>query len=225
MASAWFYTRDGKRFGPCSSHELRELARTGHLSPEDLIWKEGMKEWQRAGDAKALFPPSLMPPPTPPSHRSPPNTNAANSTHASPLPPITTDVGTTAHASSRPSVGDIARGCLALVFAGGLMVGAVGTCFNLVKTPSLRVYDSLDELYPLIGGESPYFSKRGGATEEEVVAVLGKPAHMHSGGTLQGGVDDEVWTYYDKIRHKATGKLRGIEVHFRKGIVCQLDLR
>jgi hypothetical protein len=81
MASAWFFQRNGKQSGPCSSEELKVLARTGNLSPEDSIWKEGMKEWQRAGDAKGLFPTGRTPdskpplpltPPPPPKEAAPP---------------------------------------------------------------------------------------------------------------------------------------------------------
>jgi hypothetical protein len=56
MASAWFYARNGNRFGPLTSQQIRELACTGKISPEDLLWKEGMREWQKAGDARGLFP-------------------------------------------------------------------------------------------------------------------------------------------------------------------------
>jgi hypothetical protein len=66
MTVAWHYSRDGKKHGPVSSPELQSLARKGLLNPEDLVWKEGMESWQKAGQLKGLFPtvaaaPPLMP--------------------------------------------------------------------------------------------------------------------------------------------------------------------
>jgi hypothetical protein len=68
-----------------------------------------------------------------------------------------------------------------------------------------------------------------GKSQKEVVAVLGKPDSVFPHGTLSrdrwgNNPDDEVWTYYDKVKHEATGKLMGIEVHFRKGNVLQVEI-
>ena len=53
------------------TRDLQELARTGKLQPDDLIWKEGMKEWVPADKTTGLFPdrPEASPPPIPESHR------------------------------------------------------------------------------------------------------------------------------------------------------------
>lgn len=57
MASEWYYTSNGKQApGPVSSSQLRELAATGRLLPTDLVWKEGMENWEPAGSIKSLFP-------------------------------------------------------------------------------------------------------------------------------------------------------------------------
>ena len=65
--SQWYYSRNGEKFGPLSSEQLKQLAASGQLFPTDLIWKEGMKEWQPAVKVKGLFPePSETPPPPPP---------------------------------------------------------------------------------------------------------------------------------------------------------------
>jgi hypothetical protein len=68
---AWHYSREGKKHGPVSSAELQGLARKGLLSPEDLVWKEGMDKWEKAGRLKGLFPAvAAPPPPTPPTETS-----------------------------------------------------------------------------------------------------------------------------------------------------------
>lgn len=55
MADQWFYSRNGQKSGPVSLGELRRLAASGGLSPDDQIWKEGMISWTPAGSVKALF--------------------------------------------------------------------------------------------------------------------------------------------------------------------------
>ena len=41
--------------GPVSAQELKNLARSKRLSRNDLVWKEGMKEWVKAHNLKGLF--------------------------------------------------------------------------------------------------------------------------------------------------------------------------
>lgn len=55
MKTRWYYKRDGKKYGPISSSQLREMAIVGKLRRTDLLWKEGMNEWRRAGDSSKLF--------------------------------------------------------------------------------------------------------------------------------------------------------------------------
>jgi hypothetical protein len=64
----WFYARDGKKCGPFSPTQFKQLAGTGVLHPEDLVWKTGMAKWVPAISIPALFPNgSPVPsPPTPP---------------------------------------------------------------------------------------------------------------------------------------------------------------
>ena len=55
MATEWFYTRDGKKTGPLSSSDLKELADSGQLLPTDLIWKEGMAKPRPGIEMPKLF--------------------------------------------------------------------------------------------------------------------------------------------------------------------------
>jgi protein phosphatase len=41
MAARWYYTHAGRQFGPTTADELRQLAATGGLHPEDRVWREG----------------------------------------------------------------------------------------------------------------------------------------------------------------------------------------
>src|SRR5579884_4202889 len=57
MARRWYYSHDGKsRFGPVSTSELRDLARSGALQPVSLVLLEGGRKWVKAGTIRGLFP-------------------------------------------------------------------------------------------------------------------------------------------------------------------------
>ncbi|HOW97552.1 MAG TPA: DUF5362 family protein [Kiritimatiellia bacterium] len=49
---AWYYARRGatERCGPVPTRVLRALLTDGRLSPDDLVWRDGLREWIRAGD-------------------------------------------------------------------------------------------------------------------------------------------------------------------------------
>jgi hypothetical protein len=77
MGKEWHYARDGKQSGPLSSTELKQLAASGKLKSDDLIWKEGMDNWVEARSVKGLFPSATAPfsammPPQPVQGPSPP---------------------------------------------------------------------------------------------------------------------------------------------------------
>jgi len=60
----WYYARDEQRFGPVSTVELKRLAERHAITPDDLVWREGMADWVEASQVKGLFQPT---PPEPPS--------------------------------------------------------------------------------------------------------------------------------------------------------------
>ena len=55
MTERWFYARDGRRQGPVPRERLIDLARDGWLSPDDLVWSEGMPEWTPARSCDWLW--------------------------------------------------------------------------------------------------------------------------------------------------------------------------
>jgi len=71
MANEWHYSKNGKRFGPVSGQQLKELAAKGHLGPSDLVWKEGMAQWVPASKVKGLLPSSTAVTNTPTSPAAP----------------------------------------------------------------------------------------------------------------------------------------------------------
>ena len=61
----WYYARDGQRHGPVGGDELQRLAVAGTVRPHDLVWREGMAQWQPAQSATGFFTTAAMPPPLP----------------------------------------------------------------------------------------------------------------------------------------------------------------
>jgi predicted Zn finger-like uncharacterized protein len=51
----WYVARDKVKLGPFSSAQLKELAKTGQLWPEDMVLKEGERKWVAASAIKGLF--------------------------------------------------------------------------------------------------------------------------------------------------------------------------
>jgi len=54
-ADSWYYGDGEQRQGPVSTDELRQLASTGRLRADDLVWKRGMAEWMPAAEVEGLF--------------------------------------------------------------------------------------------------------------------------------------------------------------------------
>jgi uncharacterized RDD family membrane protein YckC len=42
----WFYAHNGRQAGPVTESDLMELARTGVVAQDTLVWHAGMSEWQ-----------------------------------------------------------------------------------------------------------------------------------------------------------------------------------
>src|SRR5450755_2674010 len=65
MRDEWYVARRGqegnKRYGPVPLQHLRELVDDVRVQPADLVWREGMANWERADQCESLVPPA--PPP------------------------------------------------------------------------------------------------------------------------------------------------------------------
>lgn len=57
MANDWHYTKNGQQHGPVPAAKLKQLAESGELHPDDLVWQEGWKQWAAAKSVKGLFAP------------------------------------------------------------------------------------------------------------------------------------------------------------------------
>lgn len=63
--AAWFIVRNGKEQGPVSAQQLRHLASTGQLRPDDLVRRNDMQARRPAREIKGLFGAATEPPPLP----------------------------------------------------------------------------------------------------------------------------------------------------------------
>jgi uncharacterized RDD family membrane protein YckC len=55
----WHYAENGRQTGPVSEDQLRQLAHTGVVTPDTLIWRAGMAEWKPFREAVPGVPPPL----------------------------------------------------------------------------------------------------------------------------------------------------------------------
>jgi predicted secreted protein len=78
--STWFYGKGGQKQGPVSDEELRNLINSGAVGPNDLVWKEGMADWQKVSTVPGLVfsPDASGPEPVPPSEPNIPVTTASS---------------------------------------------------------------------------------------------------------------------------------------------------
>lgn len=61
MAENWFVVRAGKELGPFTARQLREMAATRKLAPDDLVRRADMKEPRKASSIKGLLPEPVPP--------------------------------------------------------------------------------------------------------------------------------------------------------------------
>lgn len=60
---SFFVAKEGQQTGPFDVNTLRTMITSGDLTPDSLVWKQGMSEWQKAGSQSELS--GLFPPPIP----------------------------------------------------------------------------------------------------------------------------------------------------------------
>lgn len=53
--TSWYFAVEDEERGPVTEAQLRALIATKNLSRDDLVWREGLEDWVRAGDVPGLF--------------------------------------------------------------------------------------------------------------------------------------------------------------------------
>jgi hypothetical protein len=74
MSQEWHYAHGGVQKGPVTEPQLKALIALGQLLPNELVWRDGLAEWVKAGTVRELFSAksALPPPPPPPTPKQPP---------------------------------------------------------------------------------------------------------------------------------------------------------
>ncbi len=109
MAIHWFIVRDGKEHGPFSGQQLKEMAATGKLQPDDKVRRDDMQAASKASAIKGLFASVEVTPAKPPAPTS------------SETPPPATKTGPS---KKTLIIASAAAGAFLLLCCGGL--GVVG---------------------------------------------------------------------------------------------------
>ena len=52
---AWFFASSGQQQGPYGEAQFRDFIARGEVTPDTLVWTEGMSGWQRAADVPGLM--------------------------------------------------------------------------------------------------------------------------------------------------------------------------
>lgn len=55
QTKVWYHAKDGQSQGPYTVEELKELAASGIIQADSLVWKEGLQNWIPAAEIKGLF--------------------------------------------------------------------------------------------------------------------------------------------------------------------------
>src|SRR6478752_9603334 len=76
----WYYSKNGTQLGPVEEDELRAKLAAGEISQVDLVWKDGMSDWQPVAKVAEL---TLSAFPTAP--KGVPQSPAGNPPYASPV--------------------------------------------------------------------------------------------------------------------------------------------
>jgi hypothetical protein len=163
MASQWYYSRNGQKEGPVASEKLKELATSGQITPTNLVWKEGMAQWAKAGSIKGLFPETANaspppvpvgaasgPPPIPATAPSPPSIRlsianpqpATVAKAASSANPLTTSALSTPKSSST-GWSKVAGGIASVLIFVLVLLGKVATHVN--HNPALRTHHAASQ--------------------------------------------------------------------------------
>jgi len=82
----WYYSKNGAQLGPIGSAEMQSKLASGDISPTDLVWREGMADWQPAGQVAELQA-LIAPPAERPSSETP---TAPAAPYAAPVPVVVT---------------------------------------------------------------------------------------------------------------------------------------
>ncbi|HRK30857.1 MAG TPA: GYF domain-containing protein [Tepidisphaeraceae bacterium] len=136
MHEQWYYAVGSEQRGPVAAEAIREMIQRSHLSPEALVWRDGLSDWVPASTLPE-FQPAAIPPPaaaqpawTPP----PPTAGEPQPSYVNYQTPPTEQGGGLAVASLVLGIISIPGACLACL---GLILGILAIIFGVMnKNPA-----------------------------------------------------------------------------------------
>lgn len=158
--------KDGQQTGPFNMDQLKEMAGSGELSADSLVWKQGMANWEKAGsvgDLSGLFGAAAA---TAPPDPEPAADAGAGASQAQPEPAQQPAAQPAAAAPSGAqqqlpnATGALVLGILSLVFAfcyaiPGLIMGIIGM---ILGKKAIEIYEANPQMY----NESHYNNAKAG---------------------------------------------------------------
>jgi len=149
----WYFTLEGSQHGPVTEDDLKTMMSNGKVLPNDLVWREGMAEWQPVSQIPELMmqqptggPPSL-------SAASAPDFTSPYQTPASQLQqshPVQTQF--TAYATFWQRFAAAIIDSLLLMVGGAIVGGAFGVMMVTAGTDDVVVREAMGNLIGLIMG-------------------------------------------------------------------------
>jgi hypothetical protein len=204
MGTQWYISREGKIYGPIPVEELKRLADCGGLLPADLVWAEGLPQWEAACNINGLFAASDKIPPAPPP------------------PPIAVDVpsppplsgrrdGSVPRRRSSSNKGKLVTGIILLLIlaaCGAWFLGPFGSKTSWVSKAEFRrrvlALDTRQKRFP-----PPLLVK-----EVDLISACGQPARTQTFSDLtfwywdckDGVMQVVIWAYQSRTLEMQLGK-------------------
>lgn len=183
MAEQWHYSKDNQQHGPVSAARLKELAASGELAPTDLVWKNGMADWQPAAKLKGLFPNRSSVAPSSSSATAPPVPPPAVS------PNVHTGSVPVEQSASTPGLGDRLRVFLGTAQEAGRLVAKQTERAKVAKVTLPAAFRALGkEIFEARRFESefPQHFQRLDSLKSELEAIQSRAAESPSPSTFTG---------------------------------------
>src|SRR5688572_25213752 len=73
----WYYVDAGQQAGPVDDAQLAELALSGKIRADTMVWREGMEDWRPYSQVQSPGPQAAAPPPSAPAGASTETTREA----------------------------------------------------------------------------------------------------------------------------------------------------
>jgi len=147
----WYYAKGRVQQGPVDEETLKAAVRSGEVGPDDIVWRDGMRDWKPVRELAMLS--CLLPAPAPPGPAGPPPLEAKSSPYQPPgAPPAPMPPAAGPPEGSGRSTASLVLGILGVFFSCipciGLILGILAVVYGGQVIDSARVRY---ELQPYVG--------------------------------------------------------------------------